>query len=145
MAEISGNDIGLYVNEGTTGSPDWKLVACSTSDGFSGSTDTVTISNKCEEGFTKNLPGDKSWSFTGDAYAQTAPEANQISYDEVYDLWANGTVSEWKLESVNGASEYYRFGEAFISDLSETAASGDYLQFNLTLTGNGTVTNVEAT
>jgi len=143
--EIASKDIGLYYNAGNEETPDWKLVACSTSDGFSGSTDNVGISNKCEGAWTKNLPGDRSWSFSNSSYAQNPPAANQISYDDVFDLWANGTVGFWKLESLNGASEYYRYGQGYISELGETADSGDYLQFDITIQGNGVVTNTPST
>lgn len=139
--EISSKDIGLYFNVAASGEPaDWKLVACSTSDGFSGSTDNVTVSNKCKGGWTSNLPGDSSWSFNNTSYAQKTPEANQLSQEEVFELWAAKTVGTWKLESIN-EDEYLRQGEGYISDLGETADSGDYLQFNLTITGNGEVVN----
>lgn len=140
MAEIASKDIGLYYNTGTVQSPSWKLVACSTSDGFSGSTDNVSISNKCESGFTKNLPGDKSWSFSNSSYAQKSPSANQISYEDAFEMWVSDEVGQWKLESIN-SNEYLRIGEGWISDLGETADAGDFLQFNITIQGNGKVSN----
>jgi len=140
MAEIKSKDIGLYYNSGTTEVPVWKLIACSTSDGFSGSTDAVTVSNKCEDGWVKSLPGDKSWSFSNSSYAQKTPTASQYSYEEVFELWVNDTVGQWKLESIN-ADEYLRIGEGWISDLGESAESGDYLTFDITITGNGAVSN----
>ncbi len=143
--ELNSKDIGLYYNAGNPSTPDWKLVACSTSDGFSGSTDNVAISNKCEGNWTKNLPGDRSWTFSNSAYAQHPAAANQISHNELFDLWAAGTVGQWKLESVQGAAQYLRIGEAWISELGETADSGDYLQFDLSLQGNGPVLNTLST
>lgn len=142
--EISSKDIGLYFNVGTPGVPDWKLVACSTSDGFQGSTDNVSVSNKCEGGWTKNLPGDKSWSFSNSSYAQNPPLANQISYDELFDLWKADTIGQWKLESIV-PDVYLRIGEGWISDLGETSDSGDYLQFDISIQGNGEVNNVIGT
>lgn len=143
--EISAKDIGLYFNVATGEDPaDWKLVACSSSDGFSGSTDNVTVSNKCKGGWTSNLPGDKSWSFNNTSYAQKVPLANQLSQEEVFELWKDSTIGTWKLESIT-PDEYLRIGEGYISDLGETADSGDYLQFNLTVTGSGEVNNVIGT
>ena len=144
MAEISAKDIGLYYNSGTKAVPIWKLIACSTSDGFSGSTDAVTVSNKCEAGWVKNLPGDKSWSFSNSSYAQKVPLANQFSYNDIFDLWTNDTVGWWKLESII-PGEYIRFGQGWISDLGESAESGDYLTFDITITGNGPVDNLITT
>lgn len=144
MSEIKSKDIGLYFNTGTFAVPVWKLVACSTTDGFSGSTDAVTVSNKCEGGWVKSLPGDKSWSFSNASYAKKTPDANQISYEELFEMWTNDTVGQWKLESLI-ANEYLRIGEGYISALGETADSGDYLQFDLTVNGNGPVANVIGT
>lgn len=144
MSEISSKDIGLYYNAGTPMSPNWKLIACSTSDGFSGSTDNVGVSNKCKGGWTANLPGDKSWSFSNSSYAEKNPTSGQMSYDDVFDLWANDTMGEWKLESIT-PGEYLRIGEGYISDIGETSDAGDYLQFDITITGNGEVRNVAST
>lgn len=142
--EIASKDIGLYYNTGTDAVPVWKLVACSTTDGFSGSTDNVAVSNKCEGNWTKNLPGDRSWSFSNNSYAQKVPLANQLSQEEVFALWAESTVGTWKLESIN-PNEYLRQGSGWISDLGETSDSGDYLQFDLTIQGNGPVSNALGT
>jgi len=144
MAEISAKDIGLYYNSGTKAVPVWKLIACSTSDGFSGSTDAVTVSNKCEAGWVRSLPGDKSWSFSNSSYAQKVPGVNQYSYDDIFDLWVGDTIGQWKLESIT-PGEYLRIGDGWISDLGESAESGDYLTFDITITGSGAVTNVITT
>ena len=144
MAEISAKDIGLYYNSGTKAVPVWKLIACSTSDGFSGSTDSVTVSNKCEAGWVRSLPGDKSWSFSNSSYAQKVPGVNQYSYDDIFDLWVGDTIGQWKLESIT-PGEYLRIGDGWISDLGESAESGDYLTFDITITGSGAVSNVITT
>ena len=144
MAEISAKDIGLYYNSGTVAIPVWKLIACSTSDGFSGSTDAVTVSNKCTSGWVKSLPGDKSWSFSNSSYAQKVPGVNQYSYDDIFDLWVGDTIGQWKLESIT-PGEYLRIGDGWISDLGESAENGDYLTFDLTITGSESVSNVVTT
>lgn len=144
MPEISAKDIVLSVNMGTEGSPTWMIVACSTSDGFSASTDDVSVSSKCEAGFTKHLPGDKNWSFSNNSYAQNPPDADQVSIDDLFDMWAADELRFWRLESIN-PGEYYRYGEGYISALGETAAAGDYLTFDITIQGNGIVTNVPGT
>jgi len=144
MPAISAKDIVLSVNMGTEIAPEWMIVACSTSDGFSGSTDNVSVSTKCASGFTANLPGDKNWSFSNNSYAQNPPEADQLSIDDLFDMWAADELRYWKLESIN-PGEYYRYGEGYISALGETAAAGDYLTFDITIQGNGEVTNVPST
>lgn len=143
MAKIAGKDVLISVNMGTPEAPDWMKVACSTSDGFNGTTDTVTVNSKCTEGWTDNEPGNKSWSFSNSSYAETEPDSDALSYDEVFALWAADETRQWKIEGIT--SDYYRMGLGFITDLSETAADGDYLTFDLTITGKGEVTNVPPT
>ncbi len=139
MAEIKSKDVFLSFNTGTPEIPVWKIVACSTSDGFTGTTDAVAINNKCQGDWAAALPGDKSWSFSNASYAQKEAAANQISQDELFDLWTEGTVGEWKIESVDPTDDYLRQGDGWISNLGETAATGDYLQFDLSINGTGPV------
>lgn len=142
MAKIDSKDIGLYVNQGdetsvVAGTPDWVLIACSTSDGFSGTTDNVEIATKCNDGFKENLPSGKSWSFSNSGYAEATADldAGQVSYASAEALWYSGEVKEFKL--ANADDSYYRMGKAYISSYNETADEGDYLQFDLEVMGTG--------
>ena len=94
--------------------------------------------NKCQGDWAAALPGDKSWSFSNSSYAQKTPGLNQISQDELFDLQSTGEVGEWKLESIV-PGDYLRQGQGWVSALSETADTGDYLQFELSITGTGPV------
>lgn len=144
MSKISAKDILISVNTGTDEVPVWMKIACSTSDGFSGSTDVVTINSKCTSGWADSEPGNKSWSFSNESYAETEPAADALSYDEVFDLWKADTVATFKIESIT-PGEYLRQGLGFISSLGETASNGDYLTFNLEITGKGEVVNAITT
>lgn len=137
MAKIAGKDILLSVNMGTESAPEWMIVACSTTDGFNGTTETVTVNSKCTDGWTDNEPGNKSWSFSNSSYAETEPESDQLSINEVNEMWSTDDVRQWKLEGVN--NDFYVEGLGFITDVSNTAADGDYLTFDLTITGKGPV------
>lgn len=136
MAKINSKDVGLYVNQGDEETPDWVLIACSTSDGFNGTTDNVEIATKCNDGFKENLPSSKSWEFSNSGYAETESEEGQESYASAESLWRNGDVKQFKIAS-SDEEDYYRMGKGYISSYSETAAEGDYLQFELTVTGTG--------
>ena len=149
MAEILGREVILSANLGTDTSPDWKIIGCAESDGFSGTTDTISISNKCESGFTKSLPGDKSWSFSNTTVMPKVPDAGFISYDELFDLWKNdsrdldGELAQFKLENIMGADfAYYRMGRGMITDLGEQLNSGEAFKVDITITGSGSVSNV---
>lgn len=137
MAKLASKDIGLYFNSGTVEAPTWVLIACSTSDGFSGSHDNVEIATKCSGGWKDNLPGDSTWSFSNSGYAETTADlgVGRVSYANAEQLFHDKTVGEFKL--ANDDESYYRKGSGYISDYNETADNGDYLQFDLTVTGNG--------
>lgn len=146
MAKVASKEILLSVNMGTDAAPDWKKFGCSTTDGFSGSTDAVALATKCQEGFVENLPGDKSWSLTTTCYVDK-DSTTFLPLSDVFNLWANGEVRQFKLSYFGGDVnfDYLRIGKGFISDLGETADQGDYLQFDLTITGSGAVDNVPST
>lgn len=138
MAKIASKDIGLYVNQGTNAVPDWKIIACSTSDGFSGSTDNVEIATKCANGWKENLPGDSTWSFSNSGYAEKTADLGEgvESYVSAEDLFHTKAQKEFKIATVD-ETIYYRMGTGYVSDYNETADNGDYLQFDLTITGSG--------
>ena len=152
MALIEGKEIILSVNLGTSGVPDWNIIGCSTSDGFSGTTDSISISNKCNSGFTDALPGDKSWSFSNTTSFPKVADAGYMTYDDIFDLWkenqydADGELRQFKLENVAGATfSFYRMGRGFITDLGEQADAGDVFTTDITITGVKDVVNVAST
>lgn len=152
MAKISSKDVLLYVNLGTDASPDWKIIGCSTTDGLSATTDSVSIATKCSGGFTSNQPGDKSWSFSNSSYLESDHDGTDYATDEeIFELWKNdskdgdGELVQWKFESNDVNYEYYRMGRGFISDYSGTADQGDYLSRDLTITGSDELDNTPPT
>lgn len=152
MAEIQSKDVLISVNMGVADTPDWLILGCSESDGFSGSTDTITISNKCEGNFAKNIPGDQSWSFSNTMVMPKVPATGFVSYDEVFQLWkddqydADGELRQFKIENIPSADfVYYRMGRGYVSDLGEQFDSGDVFRTDVTITGSGEVFNIPTT
>lgn len=152
MAEILAKEVMISVNMGTASAPDWLILGCSESDGFSGSTDTVTVSNKCSGNFAKNLPGDQTWSFSNTMVMPKVAQTGFLSYDEAFDLWkddqydADGELRQFKIENIATADfAYYRMGRGFISDLGEQFDSGDVFRTDVTITGSDEVVNVQPT
>lgn len=142
VPKISGKLIWLYYNNGTTAIPDWLAFACSTSDGFSGSTESVTAATKCDGDWVDNLPTDLSWEFSNSGYAVKDADlsATQASHEKAFELWSGKVEGQFKL--ANADDSYLRIGQGFISAYSETADTSDYLQFELTITGKGAIANV---
>lgn len=145
MRGVKSKDILLSVNMGTEVAPDWLLIGCSTSDGYSSSRDSVAISTKCSGDFVENLPGDFTWSFSNTSYIDKDSDGTFATLDEIFDLSKEDDNRQWKLESIDSDYEFLRLGYGFISDFSNTADQGDYLQFDLTVTGSGEPINVQTT
>ena len=135
--KISGKDIVISVNTGTEEAPVWAAFACSTSDGFSGSTESVDTATKCDGDWNASLPTTLSWEFSNSSYADADSTS---SYDEAFTLWSTKAVKQFKI--ANEDESYYRMGTGYISSLGEAAEVADYLTFELTITGTGEVTNV---
>lgn len=149
VPKISGKIIWLYYQDGTkladdgvTEVPNWLAFACSTTDGFSGSTESVTAATKCDGDWVDNLPTDSSWEFQNSGYAVKDADlsAEQASHEKAFELWSTQTEGMFKL--ANADDSYLRIGQGFISAYSETADTSDYLQFELTITGKGSIGNV---
>ena|SRR5699024_438952 len=145
MEHVKSKDILLSVNIGTEAAPEWKKLGCSTSKGFSLTTDSVSIATDCNGGFTSNKPGDSSWSFDESAYVPKNADSSYLTEDELFEITANKEIHQWKLESIDPDFTYLRQGNGWISDLGETTDAGDYLQRSVTITGDGEVTNVQLT
>lgn len=150
MAEIKGKEVTISVNMGTNAIPVWKTLGCAESDGFSGSTDSITISNKCSGNFTKNIPGDKSWSFSNTMVMPKVATGDFVSYNEIFDLWkddeydSDGELRQFKIENIPSADfVYYRMGRGYVSDIGEQFDSGDVFRTDITITGSGEVFNIK--
>src|SRR5690554_1670944 len=112
--EVRSDYVWLYYS--ATNEPyDWKRVACLTSKSFNGTTDSIAISSDCEPGVTRNLPGNKSWTFEMQGFINTNPGVNQVSNETLFDLW-NGTsdagfeVGWFKMTDDAG---YIRIGQGY--------------------------------
>lgn len=145
MQGVKSKDILLSVNMGTEEAPNWLLIGCSTSDGYSSSRDSVSVNTKCSGDFAENLPGTFSWSFSNTSYVDKNADATFATLDDIFELSKEDDNRQWKLESIDPDYEFLRLGYGFISDFSNTADQGDYLQYDITVTGSGEPVNVQPT
>src|SRR6478609_5457063 len=152
MAEILAKEVLISVNMGTDSVPDWNILGCSESDGLSASTDTITISNKCEGSFAKNLPGDQSWSLSNTMVIPKVPQAGFVSYDQIFELWKNdqydadGELRQWKIESIDNTDfDYYSIVLVYISYLCEQFDSVYVFITDVTITLSGEFFNIPTT
>lgn len=146
MANVAGKNCLISVNMGDEQAPDWRKVGCSTTDGISRSTDTVDVATKCNGGFAAPQPGDKSWSFNNTSYVNKDHDGTSfILPSELHDMWANDEVKQWKFEAIDGTYNESYIGDGFITDYPATADKGDFLTFDLTITGTGALSNTPTT
>lgn len=142
--EIRSDYVWLYYS--STNEPyDWKKVACLTSKSFNGTTDSITISSDCEPGVTRNLPGNKSWTFEMTGFINTNPGVNQVSNETLFDLWNNTSnsgfeVGWFKMTDDNG---YIRIGQGYVSSFSENGNDQEMMTFSATITNSGAISDVE--
>lgn len=135
MANLNGNLLTIYIS--LDGGTTRKLGICMTSGEFSAETNQIDSTSKCGEGWTSSEPGNKSWTFSGEGFAEADTVAlNQFSFKELVGLWASGVkfIAYWR-----DLSGYYRnySGDAYISSISETANTDELVTFSFELTGTG--------
>lgn len=139
---IASEVLILEANIGTELVPDWKKLVCLTEKSWSGTTAVTDITTDCNEGYTSPLPSKKSWTMSFSGLASADPTVDEGSYETMFDLWDNRTVTGFRIR--NAGETYYRGGDGFISDLSEPSSAGDYLNFSGTITGTGAVSTTSS-
>lgn len=135
---LFSKDVAVFVDMSDTGTPDWKLVTCTTSKTVDLAIASIEKNNDCSGDYVGQLPSTVSWSFAieGDANINpTAPE--EISYAELFTIATQREMRNWKLEKADDS--YVRYGRGFLSSYSESIATPEYMTFSATLTGDGQI------
>lgn len=143
--KIKSKRVGLYVNmaadPGTPtyeNTPDWELIACSTSKGFNSDLETIDTASDCDDGATSIEPGDITWQFTNDFYAVTNPDAGKVSHHTALSVHKAKEKRQFKLESIDDAgASFYIMGYGLLTNVSITGDTGNYLTGSLTVSGSG--------
>lgn len=135
MAKIKSNNVGLFLNTGTEGAPVWKLMACLTDHGLDGETTEMNGDSKC--GIDRDA-GDTTWSASFEGFFERAPTVNQISGQQLIDLFQAKEKKQWKIVDATDDS-YYRGFTAYISSYSETGTYNEFVTFSGALNVSGNV------
>ena len=126
----NGYDKIIYFNIDGSDIP----VGCLTSHSFSESSDVIetTISNNA--GWKTFKPTNQSWSlsFEGIQVLTASVNPTKYSYDYLKTLKRNKVLINCKFE-LNGVFE--DIGQAYISEISETASSNELLTFSVNMIG----------
>lgn len=148
---LNGRDYVMFIDTVTAVTAPkglvYRAVMCEVSSTFDGTTDEQAVSNKCNRGFKNSNPGDKGFTFAGEAQAidDTAlPSA--ASLNEIAELWKSGKKFWAKQASIDPslATPVFTEGVVWISAYSRTAGNEDAFTFSYTFQGVGEPNFVEA-
>lgn len=141
MGQIQGalQNIEIDVtNVGTT----YKTLVCLASSSVNTSADTATDNTNC--GVLTSI-GDSSISVDFDAVCEVSPSASQVSYNSLQAAMVNKTLVAIRVQSpaVTGSSigvAYYHKFSAYVTSLTLTQASSEFIKFSGSFTSTGTIT-----
>lgn len=155
MAEqkLSGNDYIVFIDDTTPMSGTHGLAylptMCMQTNAFNGTTDTIDVSDKCnDDGFANPLAGTSSWEITGTGNAVDANlDPSIVSFQKLFNLWKNKTEFWMKIANKpgNASPAIIREGRGFITSYTETADTDTPYTFDFTFTGKGEIIGVPTT
>lgn len=149
--ELAGKDVLLWIKREAYGDrladENYLLVACLTSNDFSGSTGTTDTTSKCGESST---PGVKtaSWAIGGNVLLSPgtanpewdADEVQMMSAPELYELWNNDEKFDYyvgKAKSLEIDGDWSLNGRGYFSAFGWANPQDGQSQFSATLTADG--------
>lgn len=130
VTDVNTNDRGTEAN--------YKLIACSTSNGVEINNAEQTTSNKCDGGYATSESGLTSWSFSIDGIVvtlDTSEATTKVNNDKLAQLTLDKTKFFSRLTSED--QDIYREGKTRISTYSENAPNQDAYTFSSTFVGIG--------
>lgn len=139
MGQILGSVQNIEVD--VAGGSSYKNLVCLSSSSVNTTLDTATDQTNC--GVLTSV-GEPSVSLDFDAVCETAPTVSQISYEDLLAASINKTMVSVRVQNptVVGASigtVYYHQFSAYVTSLTLTQATADFIKFSGSLTSTGTI------
>ena len=139
--KIKGENLILYVYDDTI----YRPIACLTQNSLSETQNIIESQTKCDPGVIIKTPGTYSYELSAEGeYIDTTSATGEItlaSHDYLHEIF--GTLITWRLATGLTDTPFY-YGTAIINDLSADFAAGDDLAtFSASLTGSGTIVEVD--
>lgn len=117
----------------------YKLIACTTSNGFTASREEIDVSNKCSEGWSDSLSGRGSFGFSLDgqlvSLADDAEAALKVTNQEL--LQAMLDEKSFFMKLTNLEEDVYREGKVRLTSYDETAGNQEAYTFTASASGIG--------
>lgn len=116
-------------------------IGCLTSNSFNESVDMLDTTTSDNAGWKTSVPTNQSYNLTFEGLQTLTPDigAEKYSYDYLKILKRNRTLIDWKLQ-IDGVFE--DTGQAYITEISETASVGEFMSFSANMEGYGKPTKV---
>lgn len=120
----------------------YKLVACTVSDGSNINIAEETTSNKCSNGNKESQPGELSWGLTSNGQVvalDLSEEATRANNQTLKRLTKTKKTAWWRRTNALDTPEGYIEGTAWISTYNDSAENNAVFTFDITLNGTGEV------
>lgn len=139
MGQILGSVQNIEVD--VAGGSSYKNLVCLSSSSVNTTLDTATDQTNCG---TLTSVGEPSVSVDFDAVCETAPTVSQISYEDLLAASINKTLVTVRVQNptVTGSSigtVYYHQFSAYVTSLTLTQATADFIKFSGSITSTGTI------
>lgn len=131
MSGIEAKNSIIYIKHNDL----WFPVSCETSNSMSEDSETISTTTRDNEGWKTELVTNQSYSISLECLMLNDSASNTLSYWKLRDKKRNREVIEWKRKYLSENVE--ETGKAIITSISDSASVGEYITFNLTLSGFG--------
>lgn len=139
MAQILGSVQNIDID--VAGGSSYKTLVCLASSSVNTTLDTTTDQTNCG---TLTSVGEPGVSISFDAVCEVSPSVSQVSYNSLLTASINKTLISVRVQNptVTGASVgtvYYHQFSAYVTSLTLTQATADFMKFSGTITSSGTI------
>lgn len=131
----NGTNNLLFLKIGTPAA--WVPVACLKTNGWDSSTGEIDTTTKCSGKYTTSIPGDISWSFSGEGNAiDETGTPSQASFKTLAGLQKDGKTFPAKMVNVDDPTDVIR-GTVYITSLNKSAGRNEAVGFTSSFRGTG--------
>lgn len=139
MGQILGSVQNIEID--VAGGSSYKTLVCLASSSVNTTLDTTTDQTNCG---TLTSVGEPGVAISFDAVCEVAPSVSQVSYGSLLTASINKTLVTVRVQNptVTGASVgtvYYHQFSAYVTSLTLTQATADFMKFSGTITSSGTI------
>jgi hypothetical protein len=139
MGQILGSVQNIEID--VAGGSSYKTLVCLASSSVNTTLDTTTDQTNCG---TLTSVGEPGVAISFDAVCEVSPSVSQVSYGSLLTASINKTLVTVRVQNptVTGASVgtvYYHQFSAYVTSLTLTQATADFMKFSGTITSSGTI------